>query len=204
MQNSVLETQNSAERIKQLVEREGKAARNLVTWSVPVADAASKEARGGNAQRHDDRPPVATGSRHSNSRFSERRRDKKGKLKGRSSAQNFPPLAAKVSRVTVSDVGSSHDVDLHTSLSEREEICKYYSSKTQRQSRSSKSPSRLNLHARYWSYLFDNLHRAVDEIYKTCEVDESTVECQVCYSVLVSVFHWFYFFLQKAFQILFC
>ena len=32
---------------------------------------------------------------------------------------------------------------------------------------------------RYWSYLFDNLQLwAVDEIYCTCEADESIVECQ--------------------------
>ena len=33
--------------------------------------------------------------------------------------------------------------------------------------------------ARYWSYLFDNLHRVVDEIYCTCEADRSVVECEV-------------------------
>ena len=38
-----------------------------------------------------------------------------------------------------------------------------------------------SLRARYWSYLFDNLQRAVDEIYKTCDNDESTVECEVCF-----------------------
>lgn len=36
-----------------------------------------------------------------------------------------------------------------------------------------------NMQARYWSYLFDNLHRAIDEIYCTCEADESIIECQV-------------------------
>lgn len=36
-----------------------------------------------------------------------------------------------------------------------------------------------NLQARYWSYLFDNLHRAVEELYTTCETNESVVECQV-------------------------
>lgn len=39
--------------------------------------------------------------------------------------------------------------------------------------------NKSDVHARYWSYLFDNLFRAVDEIYKTCEVDGSVIECQV-------------------------
>lgn len=177
MQN--LETQNSAERIKQLVELEGKAARNLVTWSVPIGDTVHGEGRPRNAVSG------GTLSSHSNSRHSNtRRRNKRGKdfrQEPASSAQSVLPLAAQVSRQTVGEVGAVRlGSELQTPLSQREEICKYYSSKTQqRQSRSSKSPSRLNLHARYWSYLFDNLHRAVDEIYKTCEVDESIVECQV-------------------------
>ncbi|XP_078369284.1 S phase cyclin A-associated protein in the endoplasmic reticulum-like isoform X2 [Oculina patagonica] len=40
------------------------------------------------------------------------------------------------------------------------------------------SGKKNDLRARYWSYLFDNLKRAVDEIYGTCEADESIVECQ--------------------------
>lgn len=41
MQKYTLESQNSYERIRQLVKREGKTARNLVTWSVPAVDQAT-------------------------------------------------------------------------------------------------------------------------------------------------------------------
>jgi len=40
------------------------------------------------------------------------------------------------------------------------------------------------LRARYWSYLFDNFHRAVDEIYNTCDHDESIIECKEVIMVL--------------------
>ncbi|XP_076067505.1 SCAPER domain-containing protein short spindle 3 isoform X2 [Oratosquilla oratoria] len=35
-----------------------------------------------------------------------------------------------------------------------------------------------SLRARHWGFLFRNLQQAVDEIYKTCEDDESIVECK--------------------------
>lgn len=36
-----------------------------------------------------------------------------------------------------------------------------------------------DIRSRYWAYLFDNLKRAVDEIYQTCENDDSVSECKV-------------------------
>lgn len=38
---------------------------------------------------------------------------------------------------------------------------------------------KTDMRARYWAFLFDNLKRAVDEIYQTCESDESVNECKV-------------------------
>lgn len=44
-------------------------------------------------------------------------------------------------------------------------------------------PRKIDLRARYWAFLFDNLRRAVDEIYVTCESDQSVVECKVRYAL---------------------
>ncbi|CAG2179572.1 unnamed protein product, partial [Oppiella nova] len=42
----------------------------------------------------------------------------------------------------------------------------------------------VELRCRYWAFLFDNLNRAVDEIYQNCESDESVVECKETLMVL--------------------
>ena len=44
---------------------------------------------------------------------------------------------------------------------------------------SSTNRKQVSIRARYWAYLFDNLRRAVDEIYATCDTDSSVVECKV-------------------------
>uniref|UniRef100_A0A8C6NN93 S-phase cyclin A associated protein in the ER n=1 Tax=Nothobranchius furzeri TaxID=105023 RepID=A0A8C6NN93_NOTFU len=43
-----------------------------------------------------------------------------------------------------------------------------------------RQPRKVDLRARYWAFLFENLRRAVDEIYVTCESDQSVLECKVC------------------------
>ncbi|KAK2177854.1 hypothetical protein NP493_575g00008 [Ridgeia piscesae] len=40
------------------------------------------------------------------------------------------------------------------------------------------TPKKVDMRARYWAFLFDNLRRAVDAIYETCESDESVIECK--------------------------
>ncbi|XP_043192501.1 S phase cyclin A-associated protein in the endoplasmic reticulum-like [Amphibalanus amphitrite] len=44
--------------------------------------------------------------------------------------------------------------------------------------------SAKDLHARYWTFLFENLRRAVDEIYQTCETDDSVLECKETIMIL--------------------
>ena len=65
-------------------------------------------------------------------------------------------------------------------------------SSTARKSQS--ASSKKDIRARYWAYLFENLHRAVDEIYQTCESDESVVECKV----------WFFWPIKNPFEHLIC
>ena len=57
------------------------------------------------------------------------------------------------------------------------------------------TPKKVDMRARYWAFLFDNLRRAVDAIYETCESDESVIECKVS---------WFYEFFSDLCPCLLC
>jgi hypothetical protein len=56
-------------------------------------------------------------------------------------------------------------------------------------SSSNDTPSRQidsNSSARYWSFLFDNLKRSIEQIYQTCESDPNPLQCQVSFSFHLS------------------
>ncbi|CAF4445502.1 unnamed protein product, partial [Adineta steineri] len=45
------------------------------------------------------------------------------------------------------------------------------------QSRHSDSTS-SDFRSRYWTFLFDNLKRSIEQIYQTCEADQDPIQCQ--------------------------
>ena len=233
MQRQTLESQNSYERIRQLVKKEGKTARNLVTWSVPAVDQSAsscssdqtsapsssqdpkndgniaKKARersqwhvGGGGSRGRERksssPKPGTVSHQLEDREEHKEAGEpyvqtdKNVLKQNDTDEEggVRPSAEGTDPIVQSPLTSNPPSAASSDLALSEEMCKaaaagHYGN---RQLRVKKSPGRKvkDLHARYWSYLFDNLHRAVDEIYNTCETDESIVECQVCVAIVGS------------------
>lgn len=53
------------------------------------------------------------------------------------------------------------------------------SAEDKQQSSTSNKAHQSNLHVRYWTYLFDNLHRSIDEIFCACESEENVSGCHV-------------------------
>ncbi|KAL5005177.1 hypothetical protein ScPMuIL_018633 [Solemya velum] len=115
---------NSSDKVRKIVQQEGRTARNLVLYSVPVE--------------------------HQTGRQGYRQR---GKL----------PLK------------DYKNVSPSKSRSQSAEFCPSSKDQTRSPKSDAKKP---DLRARYWKFLFDNLQRAVDAIYETCEQDESVVECK--------------------------
>ncbi|KAA0724268.1 S phase cyclin A-associated protein in the endoplasmic reticulum [Triplophysa tibetana] len=125
---------NSHDKVRKIVAEEGRAARNLIAWSVPVEN---KEEEG--KAKH-----------HINSNAKAQRinsgvhRNKKQNVAG----------DCKPGPGSLLDKGP------------------------EKSPTKTRQPRKIDLRARYWAFLFDNLRRAVDEIYVTCESDQSVVECK--------------------------
>ncbi|KAK2842269.1 hypothetical protein Q5P01_012469 [Channa striata] len=125
---------NSHDKVRKIVAEEGRAARNLIAWSVPLENK-EEEAKCKNSSSCSSR-----GQRIS----SGQQRNKK---------QNAL-LESKGTGNAMLDKGA------------------------EKSPTKARQPRKVDLRARYWAFLFDNLRRAVDEIYVTCESDQSVVECK--------------------------
>ncbi|XP_029431088.1 S phase cyclin A-associated protein in the endoplasmic reticulum isoform X2 [Rhinatrema bivittatum] len=122
---------NSHDKVRKIVAEEGRTARNLIAWSVPLEN-----------KEDDGKPKLQTGGK-----------PKRGiHATHKSSKQNVT-------------------VDCKISSASGDKIHDKSPTKT-------RQPRKVDLRARYWAFLFDNLRRAVDEIYVTCESDQSVVECK--------------------------
>uniref|UniRef100_A0A8C5MC71 S-phase cyclin A associated protein in the ER n=1 Tax=Leptobrachium leishanense TaxID=445787 RepID=A0A8C5MC71_9ANUR len=122
---------NSHDKVRRIVAEEGRTARNLIAWSVPLE---SKE--------DDGKPKWPCGKL------------KRGIHGSHKSSKQNNNLQCKLNAVSSAD-------------------------KIQDKSPTkARHPRKVDLRARYWAFLFDNLRRAVDEIYVTCESDQSVVECK--------------------------
>ncbi|CAH1254602.1 SCAPER [Branchiostoma lanceolatum] len=138
---SPLQRSTSYEGVRKIVAREGRSARNLVAWRVPMDTS------------------ISAG---------------KGKM------SNKKAKAEKME--SKAEAMSSHAAEKLRSKSAQRDSSSEGSKGTQTSPRK-KSPGQIkgkkaDVRARYWAFLFDNLRRAVDEIYQTCEADESVVECK--------------------------
>ena len=59
---------------------------------------------------------------------------------------------------------------------------KFFSSSNDTSSRRTDSNS-SDIRSRYWTFLFDNLKRSIEQIYQTCESDQNLLQCQVSLSL---------------------
>ncbi|XP_062246267.1 S phase cyclin A-associated protein in the endoplasmic reticulum isoform X1 [Platichthys flesus] len=125
---------NSHDKVRKIVAEEGRAARNLIAWSVPVENK-EEEAKSKNN---------SIGTSRVQRINSGQRRNKKQNA----GVESKGPAGALLDKVV-----------------EKSPI-------------KARQPRKVDLRARYWAFLFDNLRRAVDEIYVTCESDQSVVECK--------------------------
>uniref|UniRef100_A0A674ATK4 S-phase cyclin A-associated protein in the ER n=1 Tax=Salmo trutta TaxID=8032 RepID=A0A674ATK4_SALTR len=119
---------NSHDKVRKIVAEEGRAARNLIAWSVPLEN---KEEEGQ--------------SKCANQRINS---------------------------------GLHRNKKQNTGLDNKSTAGALLDKGAEKSPTKARQPRKVDLRARYWAFLFDNLRRAVDEIYVTCESDQSVVECK--------------------------
>uniref|UniRef100_A0A672IDM3 C2H2-type domain-containing protein n=1 Tax=Salarias fasciatus TaxID=181472 RepID=A0A672IDM3_SALFA len=122
---------NSHDKVRKIVAEEGRAARNLIAWSVPLEN-----------------------------------KEEEAKSKGNSSGS---------SRSQRINCGQQRNKKQNAGLETKAALLEKGTEKSPTKAR---QPRKVDLRARYWAFLFDNLRRAVDEIYVTCESDQSVLECK--------------------------
>uniref|UniRef100_A0A3P9LUH0 S-phase cyclin A associated protein in the ER n=1 Tax=Oryzias latipes TaxID=8090 RepID=A0A3P9LUH0_ORYLA len=125
---------NSHDKVRRIVAEEGRAARNLIAWSVPLE---SKEEE-----------VKSKGNSSGSSRF---QRINSGQQKNKKQNAGVDIKGAAGALLDKGPEKSPTKV---------------------------RQPRKVDLRARYWAFLFENLRRAVDEIYVTCESDQSVLECK--------------------------
>ncbi|KAM9502889.1 S phase cyclin A-associated protein in the endoplasmic reticulum-like isoform 5-T5 [Salvelinus alpinus] len=125
---------NSHDKVRKIVAEEGRAARNLIAWSVPLEN-----------------------------------KEEEGKSKTHTNAN------LRNQRI---NSGLHRNKKQNTGLDNKSTAGALLDKGAEKSPTKAKQPRKVDLRARYWAFLFDNLRRAVDEIYVTCESDQSVVECK--------------------------
>ncbi|XP_067445861.1 S phase cyclin A-associated protein in the endoplasmic reticulum isoform X1 [Thunnus thynnus] len=125
---------NSHDKVRKIVAEEGRAARNLIAWSVPLEN-----------------------------------KEEEAKSKSNSSGS---------SRAQRINSGQQRNKKQNAGVESKGTASALLDKATEKSPTKARQPRKVDLRARYWAFLFDNLRRAVDEIYVTCESDQSVVECK--------------------------
>ncbi|XP_065672275.1 S phase cyclin A-associated protein in the endoplasmic reticulum isoform X2 [Hydra vulgaris] len=189
-----LERSGSGDNVRNIVEKEGKSARNLLTWSVPTTDQGiNKRGRSRikyknnrlvkevNQSRQKKKKPInniwvtslnnekSSTDCNLNSQVDYSFNQNIVKDVSQLQPNNQYKLTEKVSKLPGETTITLKDRDSRS----------LKSATNQQPNLASFTPqSQKNLHARYWSYLLDHFHRVFDELYNTCESDECILECQ--------------------------
>ncbi|XP_075998360.1 S phase cyclin A-associated protein in the endoplasmic reticulum isoform X3 [Genypterus blacodes] len=125
---------NSHDKVRKIVAEEGRAARNLIAWSVPLEN-------------------------------------KEEEVKSKNNA-SIPPRGQR------SNSGLQRNKKLNAVVESKFTSGVLLDKGAEKSPIKARQPRKVDVQARYWAFLFDNLRRAVDEIYVTCESDQSVVECK--------------------------